>query len=208
MLKSILVAFTLFIAFADANAQEQFGVDANHELPEGINVGDKAPHIKAHDLDGNLFDSHKVLKGKDIIVIFYRGYWCPACDRHLSNLSDSLQYISEKGAVVVAITPETPENAMTTAENSGANFIILSDHTEELMEEFDVLFKVTEVYQNKISAKRGKGIDEINGQAEANLPVPATFVINKDGNIGYKHFDLDYHNRASVALLISYLDQT
>lgn len=201
---SLLLSF--FISCIILNAQEQYGIDANHQLPKGLDVGAKAPIIKAHDIQGNLFNSKKVLKDKDIIVIFYRGYWCSACDLYLSNLSDSLNYLSEKGAVVVAITPETPENAEKTAEKTGARFIILSDHKDELMKDFDVLFKVSQSYQNKISSKKGNSLEEINNQEEAKLPIPATFVIHKDGKIGFKHFDLDYNNRATVATLISYLD--
>ena len=206
MRKFTLFVFICFVSFCSALAQEQYGVDTNHDLPEGLKVGDKAPDFKAHDLQGNLFDSKEVLKEKDIIIIFYRGYWCSACDLYLSNLSDSLNLLSEKGAVVVAITPETPTNAIKTVEKTGVNFIILSDHNEEIMEGFDVVFKVTEAYQEKIDSKQGQGLHDINKQDEARLPVPATFVIHKDGTIGFVHFDFNYTNRASVASLISYLD--
>jgi peroxiredoxin len=206
MSKYLLSIFVCLISVSFAVAQEEYGVDTNHDLPLGLNVGDKAPYFKAHDLEGNLFDSKETLKDKDIILIFYRGHWCAACDMYLSNISDSLNLLSEKGAVVVAITPETPKNALKTVENTGVNFIILSDHNEEIMEGFDVVFKVNESYQKKIDSKQGQGIHDINEQDEARLPVPATFVIHRDGKIGFKHFDFDYNNRASVASLISYLD--
>jgi len=206
MSKYILFISIILGSFNSVFAQEEYGVDTDHDLPEGLNVGDKAPHFKAHDLDGNLFDSKKTLKEKDIILIFYRGHWCSACDQYLSNISDSLNLLLEKGAVVVAITPETEKNAMKTAEKFGVNFIILTDHNEEIMEGFDVIFKVNESYQKKVAANQGQGIHDINEQDEARLPVPATYVIHKDGKIGFKHFDFDYNNRASVAALISYLD--
>jgi peroxiredoxin len=206
-MKRITLLLALFILVVNAGfAQEEYGIDTDHPLPEGLNIGDKAPYFKAHDLEGNLFDSKKVLKDKDIIVIFYRGYWCSACDLYLSNLSDSLDFLLEKGAVVVAITPETPLNAIETAKKTGADFIILSDHTEEIMEGFDVVFKVNDAYQEKIKRKKDASIRETNEQDEARLPIPATYVIHHDGKIGFKHFDLDYNNRASVAQLIQYLD--
>ena len=108
MSKYLLSIFVCLISVSFAVAQEEYGVDTNHDLPVGLNVGDKAPYFKAHDLEGNLFDSKETLKDKDIILIFYRGHWCAACDMYLSNISDSLNLLSEKGAIVVAITPETP----------------------------------------------------------------------------------------------------
>lgn len=206
MLKFNLFAFITLIFVTSAFSQEEYGVDTNHDLPEGLHVGDMAPYFKAHDLDGNLFDSKETLKENDIILIFYRGHWCSACDMYLSNISDSLNLLAEKGAVVVAITPETPKNALKTVENTGVNFIILSDHNDEIMEGFDVVFKVNENYQKKIDNKQGQGIEDINAQDVAKLPVPATYVIHRDGKIGFKHFDFDYNNRATVASLISYLD--
>ncbi len=206
MLKFKLSIFVTIIFAVTVFGQEEYGIDTNHDLPEGLDVGDKVPHFKAYDLDGNLFDSKETLKEKNIIIIFYRGHWCSECDMYLSNMSDSLNLLSEKGAVVVAITPETPENALKTIENTGVNFIILSDHNEEIMEGFDVIFKVNENYLRKVDSKQGQGTDDINAQDEARLPVPATFVIHCDGKIGFKYFDFNYNNRASVASLISYLD--
>ena len=206
MMKKTLIIFSLIIISFQTIAQEEYGISPDENLPQGLNIGDKAPVIKAHDIHGNLFDSRTVLKDKDIIVIFYRGQWCSACDRYLSNLSDSLDYLLQKGAVVVAITPETPVNALKTKDKTNAEFIILSDHTEEIMDGFDVIFEVTEEYHKKVEDNHEVSIAENNGKEESRLPIPATFVIHHDGTISFKHFDFDYNNRASVAELIAHFD--
>ena len=100
MSKYLLSIFVCLISVSFAVAQEEYGVDTNHDLPVGLNVGDKAPYFKAHDLEGNLFDSKETLKDKDIILIFYRGHWCAACDIYLSNISDSYYLDSGEGVVL------------------------------------------------------------------------------------------------------------
>ena len=77
----------------------------------------------------------------------------------------------------------------------------------EIMKDFDVLFHVNEVYEDKIKKSKGKDIAVNNNQEKAKLPVPATYIIHRDGSISFVHFDFDYNNRATVKELISHLDK-
>lgn len=183
----------------------KFGVDDTKHLPKGINVGDKAPVIEGLDINKEAFNSTEVLEDKQIVVLFYRGEWCPACNKYLSKISDSLEYIIEKDAVVLVVGPESIANAEKTVEKTDAKFNIISDTDKKIQSAFDVLFSVREDYQTKIKDKLNTDIAKNNEETEAQLPVPATYIINQKGEIAYKHFDFNYKNRASVKEILDNL---
>lgn len=86
--------------------------------PEGLKMGDTAPDINAMDQDGKKVQLKELLKKGDVLVIFYRGQWCPFCSKQLNKVNDSLSFIRAKGASVIAVTPETPENIKKTVEKT------------------------------------------------------------------------------------------
>lgn len=172
--------------------------------PEGLKVGDKAPLFNGVDNEGNPFNLQTELKTGDVVLIFYRGQWCPFCNKELSHLNDSLSLITAKGAHVVAVSPETNENVFKTVEKTKASFPIISDSSMQIMKMYKVNFAVDEAMQTKYKTY---GIDflQANGSNGANLPVPATYIIGKDGNIKYVFFNPDFRMRSSVQTLIDHL---
>ena len=182
------------------------GVDTEKYIPKGIKVGMDAPNIIASSVKGEIISSNDILKEKEIVVIFYRGEWCPICNRYLSNLSDSLSYIISKNAQVLVIGPENFENAQKTGEKAEAEFTLIPDTSMQILKDFDVLFYVTKKYQGKIKTFLFTDIAKNNNQDEAQLPVPATYIIGKDGKIKWRHFDYDYSKRASVKSIIKNLE--
>ncbi len=181
------------------------GVDTEKYVPKGLEVGNNAPVIEAKALDGKLINSKQLLKEKEIVVIFYRGEWCPVCNRYLSNLNDSLNFILDRNAEVLVVGPETFENTEKTKEKSKGSFVLIPDTSMQIQKDFDVLFYVTKKYQGKIKTFLFTDIAENNNQEEAQLPVPATYIIGKDGKIKWRHFDYDYSKRATVKSIIDNL---
>ena len=173
--------------------------------PKGLNVNDKAPEFSAVDQNGKSFELKKELKKGAVVLVFYRGQWCPYCNRQLKELEDSLSLMTGKGASLVAVTPEKSENISKTIEKTKASYPILYDDGLKIMKSYDVAFAVDE---KTIEKYKGYGIDftkangDING---ANLPVPAVYIINKEGKVVYRYFDKNYTKRASVAEILQYL---
>lgn len=172
--------------------------------PEGLKVGDKAPMFSAKNQDGKEIELKKLLKKGDVVVFFYRGQWCPYCNQQLKKMNDSLKFISAKGATVLAITPETAENVQKTIEKTKATFSIIEDKKLSIMKSYKVNFAVDE---NTIAKYKTYGIDfdKANGSNSSNLPVPATYIIGKNGKIKYGFFDVNYTKRASVKDIINHL---
>ncbi len=153
----------------------------------------------------NIYDLKNELKKGSVVLVFYRGQWCPYCNRSLKQLEDSLSQIKSKGATVLAITPEQQDNIAKTVEKTKASFTILHDEGLQIMKSYDVAYKVDDK-TIELYKKNGLDFNEMNGQANgANLPVPAVYVINKSGKIVYKYFDVDYRKRATVKDILAHL---
>jgi len=169
---------------------------------KGLQIGDSVKNFTAKDLHDSTFVLSDALKKGPVIVIFYRGQWCPVCNKHLSTLQDSLQLIYDKGASVIAISPEKSEFLKRTAEKTHASFSLLYDEGYKIADLFDVTFKpdslTTVMYNTLLSANLKKA----NTDDSQRLPIPATFIIGTDGKIVWRHFDPDYKKRSTVADIV------
>ena len=94
---------------------------------KGLKVGETAPDFTAKDQNGKTVKLKQALKKGPVVMLFYRGQWCPFCNKQLSHFSDSLQMLTAKGATILAITPENGENVKKTIEKTKASFPVLED---------------------------------------------------------------------------------
>lgn len=179
-------------------------VALSQEAPEGLFINSKAPDFKANDQHGKEIRLKDLVKQGKVVLVFYRGNWCPFCNRQLKKLEDSLSLITEKGATVIAVTPEKPEGIAKTVEKTGAEYSILYDDEQKIMKAYEVDFEVPE---NTIKRYRNTDIDleKINGRNWKYLPVPAVYIIDKELNITYRFFNSDYKKRPSVQEIVKNL---
>jgi peroxiredoxin len=168
------------------------------EKPEGLFINSKAFDFKAKDQSGVEVSLKELRKKGPVVVLFYRGNWCPYCNKELTRLQDSLQLITEKGASVVAITPEASEGINKTIEKTKAVFPILHDEEMKIAKAYKVAYEVDERTTGRYKSF-GTDLLSINEQKlKASLPVPAVYVINKEGSVTYRYFNEDYKKRPSV----------
>jgi len=172
----------------------------------GLKVGEKAPEFIGVDYSGKTLNLKTLLaKHKAVVLFFYRGQWCPYCNKQISHLQDSLQLLTGKGAFVVGVTPETGENINKTIDKTHASFAIIQDKGYKIMQAYQVNYVVDAAMLSKL---KGYGVDleKNNGNTDHVLPVPATYVINKSGKIIYAHVDKDYTKRPPVSDLLKVLN--
>ena len=168
------------------------------EKPEGLFINSKAPDFKATDQYGKEIRLKDVLKDSFVVLFFYRGQWCPYCNKQLKKLEDSLQLIKDKRAKLIAVTPEKNEYISKTIEKTKASYSLLYDKEMKIMKAYAVAFEVDE---RTISRYKNADIDlaTANGQKDkVYLPVPAVYIINKEGTIVYRYFDADYKKQPAV----------
>ena len=161
-----------------------------------LKVGDRAPAIVLENANGATVDVGALLKKGPVIVTFYRGGWCPYCNLELKAYQEILPEIGSAGASLVAISPERPDDTVSTAERNALTFEVLSDVGQKVGRAFGLVYEFTEELK---SAYNGFNLDipARNGTpGEWALPVSATYVIDRDGSIIYAYRDADYRDRA------------
>jgi len=192
MKKIILIAFT-FLAFIHAQAQT------------GLKTGMQAPAFTATDNSGKTLNLKSLLaKHRAVVIVFYRGQWCPYCNKQISHLQDSLELLTTKGAYVIGVTSETDENINKTIDKTHASFSIIQDKGYTIMKAYQVNYVVDADMYAKL---KGYGVDleKNNGNTDHVLPVPATYVIDRSGRIIYAHVDKDYTKRPPVSAILAVL---
>ncbi len=178
---------------------------AQYDAP--LEVGSMAPLFEGLDSDGETIALQTLLEqDKEVVLVFYRGNWCPYCKRHLSSLQDSLQMIVDSGAEVVVVTPEKEKSVEKTERKTDATFPIISDSDYSIMEAYGVAYSldketVPRFYNLVLGMSR-----RANGNKDDVLPVPATYIIGSDGNIRYVHFDTDYRQRSNISEILKQLN--
>ena len=169
----------------------------NDDVPKGLKKGAKAPEVMLT-IEGKEVALADIYRDKTVVLFFYRGFWCPYCNKHLSKFAERAKELEAKGVALIAVTPETQEGIDKIKKKTGANFTIVTDKEGRILKAFDVDYKVTEGYSKKVKEMLKVSIAENNASSTAELPVPATYIIDKQGTIVYSHFNPDYKKRASI----------
>jgi len=162
---------------------------------KAIGVGEQAPNFSLPNVTGNNINLTEKLKDGPVVIIFYRGDWCPYCNLELRAYQALLPQFEAKGASLIAISPQTPDNSLTTAEKRDLRYDVLSDAGNEVARDFGLVFTLAEELR-PIYAQFELDIPAHNGDDTFELPMPATYVVEQDGKISYAFVDTDYRKRA------------
>ncbi|MDR9448749.1 MAG: peroxiredoxin family protein [Psychroflexus sp.] len=172
----------------------------------GLAVGDSIDNFATQTYEqGQLSLDELLNKNEYAIVVFYRGQWCPVCNKHLSALNDNYASIKELNAQVLAISPEKPDYQSETKSKTGAEFVLGFDKDYKIAKLFDVLYKPNAAKRSMYNIALGAKLKKAHSDDSQRLPVPATFIINADKEIIWRHFDRNYKNRSSVEAILKAL---
>jgi len=169
---------------------------------EHLKLGEKAPKIVGIDQFGKEINSDTILKNNRILLIFYRGNWCPYCNKHLKSLEENLQKLQAKNIKVLLVTPEKVEKIKETSEKYDNSFSIIHDANDKIMNDYKVAFNVTKENVPKYFEFTLKRVMEYNEKENLVLPVPATYLIGKDKKIKYVQYNPDYKIRSNFKDLL------
>ncbi|GIK17217.1 MAG: hypothetical protein BroJett003_21810 [Planctomycetota bacterium] len=161
----------------------------------GLAVGERAPDATVTAVDGKTVQLASLYQNGPIVLTFYRGGWCPICNRALAAWAGKLDALKSAGGTFVGLTPEKPDLAAQTREKSGGEYAVFSDGAFAAAKAFKVHFVVDEATKAKYQ-QFGLNVAESNVSGTWELPAPATFVIDRDGVIRYVFADWDYRKRA------------
>ena len=173
---------------------------------QSASEGSAAPDFSLPNAHGEPVASGALWEDGPAVVSFYRGGWCPYCNIELKALQDRLPEIEALGARLVAITPETPDKALSTQEKNEIGFDVLSDDGNRVASAFGLTFRLPDAV-NQLYKGFGIDLEASNGEASQTLPVPATFVIGKGGKVLKAFVDADYTRRAEPDEVIAALKE-
>lgn len=132
MLRLPISCSLLVHAFGIAG-QEPISIGHPCDSVAELRVGDSAPLFTATDNHGDTLRLGQALAKGPVVLVFYRGAWCPYCNKHMSHLQDSLQLLLDRNATVVAVSPELPESSEDIIRKSGATFGVVHDSGYSIM---------------------------------------------------------------------------
>jgi len=158
------------------------------------NVGDEAPSFVLPDAVGRTVVLSELLEQGPVVMVWYRGGWCPYCNITLKAYQERLDAIESAGATLVAISPEMPDKSLDTQEENALGFAVLSDINNAVAKRYGVVFELHDGVREKYD--EFFGLTEFYGNSSGDLPLAATYVINTDGTITYAFLDADYTKRA------------
>lgn len=173
----------------------------------GLPVGKIAPLFSAKDIYEKVFSLKKSLSNGEVVLIFIRGQWCPFCNEHLKEIQKNLFKIYQKGASVVVISPEKSDFIKKTIQKTGAEFSVLYDEDYKISKAFEVLFKPSIMNRTMYNFLLNANLKGSHSDESEQLPVPATFIISKNGVIKWRQFNPNYKNRSKIKDILTNLDQ-
>ncbi|UGB30973.1 MULTISPECIES: peroxiredoxin-like family protein [Bacillales] len=176
------------------------------EQVSGLVVGSKAPNFTLKDATGKEVTlSEEVAKGP-VILTFYRGGWCPFCNLELQAYKKHMDTIKEQDAQLIAVSPESPDNSLSSREKHDLPFYVLSDTNSHVSSAYKVAYEVPEYLAETLKGALGLDLIRYNDADVAMLPVPATYIIDKEGIIQLAFVNPDYTSRLEPTKAIEVLN--
>lgn len=186
-----------------SEADEVF--DATGIAARAKHAGDLAPDVTLPDAFGNRVRLSDVWRKGPLVIVFYRGGWCSYCNLQLRAWQREAGELARLGASLVAISPQTPDNSMSTAEVNELAFTVLSDSDLDAANGFGLAYTLHPDLVN-FYATAGTDIPVLNGNGQWVLPVPATYVIDTTGSIRLSLIEEDIGHRAEPRDVIAAID--
>lgn len=180
---------------------------ASGAAARALKAGDKAPSFVLRDADGNTVSSRALLEKGPLVVSFYRGVWCPYCNMDLEALQAALPGFERFGASLVAISPQTAVNSRKSMRQNRLSFPILSDPHNDVAAAFGLRFQLPD-YLVELYKSLKNELPLFNGDPSWTLPMPARYVIDRDGTIVYAEVNPDYTRRPDPEDLIPVIEKT
>jgi len=173
-----------------------------------LKAGDKAPRFSVETVDNERFDFDPRRLERPVILVSFRGGWCPFCNMHLSELRHAIPEISAMGIDVLFLSGDRSELLLTSLSREtqedidGLGYTILSDANAQAAIALGIAFKVSDrTVQGRI--EKGDDIEQSSMARHGVLPVPAVFAINREGVITYVYTNPDYKVRVSADELVA-----
>jgi peroxiredoxin len=164
----------------------------------------KAPAFELQDQDGKVVSSSDLLAKGELVLCFIRGRWCPFCVGQMEAMNLVLPQIEQAGASLVAISPQTVKQSFFMHDQHKLRFPLLSDAGNRVARQFGLTYRVPEP-QEAVYRRAFVNLPFTNGDDSWELPIPATYILDRDGTILYQCVNEDYTERPEPREIVGIL---
>lgn len=173
-------------------------------LDSCLKVGDRIPDFMLPSADGRLVASAELLERGPLVISFFRGDWCPYCSLELQALQEALPQIEALGATLVAVTPDTGAALASDQRSRALSYCVLSDADNGVGLQFGVVYRVPDAIR-QLYLGFGLDLGTRHGNSGWFLPIPATYIVDRDGVIRAAALEVDFRRRMEPAAIIAAL---
>ena len=186
------------------HAQAVVELKQRHLAANILPVGAKTPSFELQDHDGKLVSSSSLLAKGRLVICFIRGRWCPFCVGQMEAMNLVLKQIAQAGTTFVAISPQTVKQSFFMHDQHKLRFPLLSDPGNKVARQFGLTYRVPTL-QEAIYRRAFVNLPLANGDDSWELPIPATYILDRDGTILYASANEDYTDRPEPSDLVAVL---
>ncbi len=163
-------------------------------VERAIHEGQPAPGFELPDARGQVIRLDEVLASGPVVLLFFRGVWCPFCNLTLRAYQERLADIGRLGARLIGVSPQTPEKLQRTADRNRLQYPLLSDRGCQVAARYGLAYTVDEELQ-ALYSKVGHPLPDYNAANDWMLPIPATYLLDRDGMIQMAYINADFRSR-------------
>jgi peroxiredoxin len=186
------------------HAQAIAGLKAKRMAANILPVGAKAPGFELQDQDGKVVSSSHLLSEGRLVLCFIRGRWCPFCVGQMEAMNLVVPQIEQAGAALAAVSPQTVKQSFFMHDQHRLRFPLLSDAGNQVARQFRVTYRVPSA-QEEVYHRAFVNLPFTNGDDSWELPIPATYILDRDGTVIYASANEDYTERPEPAEILNHL---
>ena len=175
-----------------------------HRAENTLPVGAKVPEFQLQDHEGKSISSSGLLARGRLVLCFIRGRWCPFCVAQMEAMNLMLPDIERAGATLAAVSPQTVQQSFFMRDQHKLRFPLLSDAGNNLARQFGLTYRVPDE-QRAVYQRAFVNLPFVNGDKSWELPIPATYIIDRDGNVLYASANADYAERPEPEDIVNFL---
>ncbi|WP_164503411.1 peroxiredoxin-like family protein [Pleionea sediminis] len=201
MKTNLLIVIALFLTTSVlADKRSRIADTPNDVAP--LLVGQTIPDTPLWTSAGKPVSLTKLATKQPIVLVFYRGGWCPYCNHQLQEMKSIEGDLQNLGYQIIAVSPELPDTIKKMEQERDLGYLLLSDFRVEVSRDFGIAFRVENEITQLIKDRLGAELQRFEGEQQANLPVPAVFIVDKKGVIQFSYVNPNYQVRLHPELLL------
>jgi peroxiredoxin len=171
-----------------------------------LGAGAKTLPFALHDHDGKMVTSSDLIAKGRLVLLFIRGRWCPFCVGQMEAMNDVAAQIKASGASLAAISPQTEKQAYFMHDQHKLAFPLLVDTHNEVARQFGLVYRASQE-QQELYRRTFVNLPLVNGDDSWTLPIPATYIIDRDGTVLFVSANEDYTERPEPLEILSKLER-